>query len=198
MYNKIIFRLIEYSSFNTPLPAPSSPSPFISLPPPPPPPSSPSPSPSSPSSLTIALCVKTRETVKTNRQINIARLEFPRDGERQLGRERAEERQREGGSLIERELELALERDRAIEENDWELDKGRSGEGQREREPKRRDGLRELQKVRKGKREGGLELQREQYRRGPEGSLRKWALKRKRRQPGERGRGLELERVRSK
>ena len=173
----------------------------LSLPLPLPPPSSHSPSPSSPSppsSLTIALCVKTRETVKTDRQINIARLEFTRDGERQLRHERAEERQREGGGLIERELELALERNRAIEENDWELDKGRSGEGQREREPKRRDGLRELQKVRKGKREGGLELQREQYRRGPEGSLRKWALKRKRGQPGERGRGLELERVRSK
>ena len=159
MYNKIIFRLIEYSSFNTPLPAPSSPFPFLSLPlhlplpplhlPPLPPPS-------------LSLSVKTRETVRTDRQINITRLEFARDGESQLGHERAEERQREGGSLIERELELALEREMAIQENDWELDKVRSGEGQREREPKRRDGLRELQKVRRGKRKGGLELQREQ------------------------------------
>ena len=56
--------------------------------------------------------------MRTDRQINIARLEFARDGERQLGHERAEERQREGGSLIERGLELALERERAIEETD--------------------------------------------------------------------------------
>ena len=148
MDNKIIFRLIEYSSFNTPpaLPPPPPPLPFLSLPlhlPLPPP----------PSSLALALCVKTWETVWTDRQINIARLEFARDGERQLGHEMAEEKQREG-VLRDKELEWALERERAREENDGELDKVRSGEGLREREPKGRDGLRELQKVRRGKWEG--------------------------------------------